>query len=182
MTIADEARANSISCEMVKYAYRQTRDGIVVSFVVHPNDIPAALSTSHIGSRYVAVLVQIGDDEKPIPLEPAKEKAKPEVSPKPSLANGKPSEKARRDWRDVQPAAQAGIRCGEPIFWAFINENYSSGPSNKVTDAETAAEAVRVICDVHSRVGFGTDHRKRILWHQLDTEYQAWLLKERIGA
>lgn len=170
MTIADEARENAVPCEMVLYAYRKNKDGVVVSFVVHPDDMPSELATARIGSRWVGALVQIGDDERPIP-QAAKE-PRNNTAAKPSLA--KPSEKAKRDWRDVQPAAQAGIRCAEPIFWAFLNENYSSGPSNKATDAETAAEAVRVICDVHSRVEFGTDHRKRVLWHQLDEQYLAW--------
>lgn len=169
MTLADEARANSISCEMVKYAYRQTKDGVVVSFVVHPNDVPAALSTSHIGSRYMAVLVQIGDDERPIPLK-EKEQAKPEtVSPATPRRLDKPAG-AKRDWREVDPTTQAGIRCNEPVFIKFLEERYA-GTWREVQDA---AEIVRAICGVKSRKAFNTDHRARVCWHQLDEQFQAW--------
>jgi hypothetical protein len=85
----------------------------------------------------------------------------------------------RMDWQEVQPAAQAGIRSNEPEFWAFLRE-VMSYPD--VTNSDTAAIAVRHVCRVNSRAEFSTDHRKRVLWHQLDTEYQAWLAKERIGA
>lgn len=81
-------------------------------------------------------------------------------------------EKTKRDWRDMQPAAQAGIRCGEPPFWAFLNETRSY----RITDSEEAAEAVREICNVKSRVELGTKHAARVLWHQLDEEFLAWKL------
>lgn len=175
MTIADEARDNALHCEMVKYAYRQTKDGVVVSFVVHPNDIPAALSTSHIGARYMVALVQIGDDEKPLPInQPAKGiktfTAK-HTPAKPSLASDKPSEKAKRDWRDVQPAAQAGIRCGEPVFVAFLRDNYGEDFGAMEGDA---AATVRFLCGVNSRAELGTKHAARMIWKQLDDQFQAW--------
>lgn len=77
----------------------------------------------------------------------------------------------RMDWREVQPAAQAGIRSNEPAFWAFLHEVMKYP---KITDATTAASAIRNICDVHSRSELSTDHRKRVLWHQLDTKFAAW--------
>lgn len=85
----------------------------------------------------------------------------------------------RMDWRDMQPAAQAGIRSNEPEFWAFLRE-VMTYPD--VKDADTAAIAVRHICRVNSRTEFSTDHRKRVLWHQLDSQFQAWQAKERVGA
>jgi hypothetical protein len=39
-----------------------------------------------------------------------------------------------------------------------------------------------LICGVNSRVQLGTEQKARVIWHQLDSEYQAWLAKERIGA
>src|SRR5579859_3574881 len=119
MTPADEARANALPCEMVKYALRQTKDGIVVSFVVHPNDIPAALQTSHIGSRWMAALVQIGDNEQPVQQQ-KESHAAPQPAPK-SRAG------AKRDWQELQPQQQAGIRCAEPSFIAFRSEERRVG-------------------------------------------------------
>jgi hypothetical protein len=81
---------------------------------------------------------------------------------------------AKRNWHDVQPAAQAGIRCAEPIFHAFLNETRKY----QVSTPEEAAEAVREICGVHSRVELGTKHAARMLWKQLDDQFAAWKAME----
>jgi hypothetical protein len=62
MTAADQAAY----CEARKVAYRQTKDGLVVSFVVHPNDMPDELATAPLGTRYMLALAEIGDDEEPV--------------------------------------------------------------------------------------------------------------------
>jgi hypothetical protein len=159
MTIADEARDNALHCEMVKYAYRQTKDGVVVSFVVHPNDIPAALSTSHIGARYLVALVEIDDNEQPKLLAPAK------------LI---PPSGEKRNWRDLPPPQQAGIRCDEPSFGIYLKETYP----DDWHESQDAAACVRLICAVHSRAELGTNQKARVMWHQLDQQYQAWLALE----
>jgi len=152
MTIADEARDNALHCEMVKYAYRQTKDGVVVSFVVHPNDIPAELSSSHIGSRYMVALVELADDETPQPK--------------------------KREWADMQPAQQAGIRCGERTFFIFLRDKHGYSPKQM----KDCAGIVRELCGVSSRVELGTNQKARVLWHQLDNEYLNWMATERLGA
>lgn len=87
-------------------------------------------------------------------------------APKPDRAR-----REKMDWRELQPAAQAALRCDQPAFQAFLREehHYSS-----VSDADSAATAVRHICVVKSRSEFSTDHRKRVLWKQLDDQFQAW--------
>ena len=66
MTVSDQALENAMHCEAKKHAYRQTQDGVVVSFVLHPHEVPDGLATAPLGSRYVLALVQIGDDEQPV--------------------------------------------------------------------------------------------------------------------
>lgn len=109
--------------------------------------------------------------------EPQRKEADPKstdrtpVKPQPELDTAPAGVKrAKIGWNDMQPAAQAGIRCDDAVFWAFLNETRKYD----VDDPTGAAEAVREICGVNSRVEFGTDHRKRVLWHQLDVEFQAW--------
>lgn len=85
---------------------------------------------------------------------------------------------AKRNWQDIQPAAQAGIRCAEPLFRAFLREVKRFGHC----DEQDAAVAVRDICGVKSRVELGTKQAARVIWHQLDTEYLAWRERERVGA
>jgi hypothetical protein len=162
MTIADEARDNALHFEAVKYAYRQNREGIVVSFVVHPNDIPDGLSTSRIGTRFMVALVEIDDNEQ----------ARPQPDNKPLLIE------AKRTWNDFQPAQQAGIRSHDVRFAQFLEEEYVVF-WDKFSDA---AKCIRAICDVHSRSQLGTDHSKRVLWNQLDKHFQAWEAKIRMNA
>lgn len=49
--------------EAIKYAYRQTKDGHVVSFVLHPNDINLDLTNAPIGQRFELVLRQLSETE-----------------------------------------------------------------------------------------------------------------------
>jgi len=60
--IATTARQNASHCEVKKHALRQTQDGIVVAFVVHPSDVPASLQLAPLGTRYMLALVEIGED------------------------------------------------------------------------------------------------------------------------
>lgn len=77
---------------------------------------------------------------------------------------------AKRDWKELQPQQQAGIRCGEPSFVAFLRERHT----DSWRESEDAAECVRLICGVHSRVELGTNHKAHVMWKQLDDQYQAW--------
>lgn len=86
------------------------------------------------------------------------------ITPTDGAARGK------MDWRDVQPAAQAGIRCSEPTFAAFLREQHE----DDWHEAPDAAECVRLICGVNSRADLGTNHKARVIWTQLDSQYQAW--------
>lgn len=172
MTIADEARDNALHCEMVKYAYRQTKDGIVVSFVVHPNDIPAALSISHIGARFMVALVQIGDDELPVQKEaPA---APRQADPPSSRSDGA----KRKPWETLLPQQQAAMHSHEPIFAAFLKENYP----DEWHETADANECLKLICGVTSKRDLELNHKARVIWMQLDSHFQAWRAKERVGA
>lgn len=80
----------------------------------------------------------------------------------------------KKDWRDLPASQQAGIRCEEPTFKAFMDERHSLAEWNGFT----TAEAVRTFCGVKSRAQLDTDHKARVIWHQLDQEYQAWKMME----
>lgn len=168
MTPADRARENAIQCEMVLYAYRKNKDGVVVSFVIHPNDMPAALAIAPIGARFVSALVMVGDDE--LPVSPAaKEKS---AEPRPVLPKSPAG--AKRAFRDLPPPQQAGIHCEDPVFAAFLRETYA----DDWHETQDAAECVRLICAVSSRSELATNHKARVIWHQLDSQFQAWKAME----
>lgn len=76
----------------------------------------------------------------------------------------------KRDWRDMGPAQQAGIRCAEPIFAAFLKEQRP----DDWHEAPDAAECVRLICGVQSRSELAANQKARIIWKQLDDQFAAW--------
>jgi hypothetical protein len=93
------------------------------------------------------------------------------AQPRQDTGSQSPPDGAKRmDWRDMQPAAQAGIRCEEPIFVAFLKEQYEIAWGN----TPDAAALVRWICGVRSRSELGTNHKAHVLWKQLDDQFQAW--------
>jgi hypothetical protein len=116
--------------------------------------------------------------EKEVMLHPA---VQPEhnAQPQPAEPDRHSAGAKRMDWRELQPAAQAGIRCNDPVFIAYMRENYDSLMQ---TTPEGAAEAIRDFCCVESRSELGTNHKARVLWHSLDEQFQAWKLAERVGA
>lgn len=164
MTIADNARNQAISLEAKKdtLSQRQSNDW-KISFTVQSIDMDPRLTQAPMGTRFAMVLVEIGDDELPVQKETRT--APRQDPPKVPQPDG-----AKRNWKDLQPAAQAGIRCEEPTFAAYLKENFK----DDWHEAQDAAECVRLICGVTSRSELGTNQKARVLWHQLDTTYQAW--------
>jgi hypothetical protein len=174
MTPADLARNNAISLEAKKDALSQRQSGDwKVSFTVQGIDMDTRLTQAPMGTRYAVVLVEIGDDEAPV------QKEAPSNVPSGSPPSTRPDGTKRMDWRDVQPAAQAVLRSKKPEFWAFLREETEF---NDVRNENQAATAIRNICQVDSRSELSTNHRKRVLWHQLDSQFLEWQLKERVGA
>jgi len=174
MTPADYARNNAISLEAKKdrMAQRQSNDW-AVTFTVQGIDMDTRLTQAPMGTRYAMVLVEIGDNEEPVQKEvmPNTPNSIQRLDARPQPMPQAGAKREKMDWRDMQPAAQAALRCDQPAFWAFLRE-VKIYPD--VEDAATAAIAVRHICKVCSRSEFSTDHRKRVLWHQLDSEFSAW--------
>lgn len=146
MSAAERAVMNAIPLEIKKDAMRQTQSGDwKITFTVQAADMDQRLTSAAMGTRFQAALVEIDDNEQP-------------------------KEKGRLDWRDVQPAAQAGIRCAEPRFRDYLAVEH--GINTKT--AQEAAEAVRTLCGVNSRAQLGVNHKARTLWHQLDSSYRQW--------
>ena len=151
MNPADLARQNAIPLEVKKDGLQQRQNGDwVLRFVVQAADMDQRLTSAAMGTRFQVALVEIGDDEMP-------------------------KQKGKMDWREMQPAAQAAIRCNEATFWAYLRE-VQAYPD--VESPETAAVAVRHLCKVSSCAELGTNHKARVLWHQLDEHFSAWKILE----
>ncbi|MBS7545094.1 hypothetical protein [Ancylobacter oerskovii] len=78
--------------------------------------------------------------------------------------------KDSRRWDELSPAQQAGIRCAEKSFWAFLTER-----GHPCDTAENAAAFVRSWCGVRSRADIAGNERAEAAWLELDGEYLAWM-------
>lgn len=170
MTIADQARNLAISLEAKKDALRQMQNGDwKVSFTVQGVDMDARLTQAPMGTRFAMVLVEIGDNEEPVPPKAVAPASPGQVTSKPDRVK-----REKQNWRDTAPANQAGIRCDDPIFIAFLKEQRP----DDWHEAPDAAECVRLICGVQSRTELGINHKARVIWHQLDEQFSAWKAME----
>lgn len=97
---------------------------------------------------------------------------KPDARPEPK--QDKPA-RAKRDWRDLAPSQQAGIRCGEMLFLKFLEEERM----DDLREGGSVPDTVRMICGVQSRSELNTNQKARVIWHQLNDQYEAWI---RVGA
>jgi|SRR6185312_797996 len=146
MSAADTAVANAIPLEVKKDGLQQRQNGDwVLRLVVQAADMDQRLTNAAMGTRFQAALVEIGDDELP-------------------------KERGKLDWRDVQPAAQCGIRCNDPHFRNFLSAEYGF----ETNTADEAAVIARQICQVESRTEFATNKKAREKWNVLDSQYREW--------
>ena len=146
-TEADQARANAIALEVKKDGLRQRQSGDwVLSLVIAAVHMDARITGAAMGTRYQCALVEVDDDETPVD-DPEKQK-----------------------WRDLGPVKQAALRCRDPVFWAFLEEEKHF----QVHSQEEAADSVRKWCGVGSRADLAVEADARIAWYGLDNHFQAW--------
>jgi hypothetical protein len=83
----------------------------------------------------------------------------------------------KRNWNELPPATQAGIRCGEPAFHKFL---YEANPplweevSKTYEPADAAAAVVRRICGVSSRSQLSAGEGLAA-WQKLNDRYEVWM-------
>jgi hypothetical protein len=154
--ISASARVNAIPLEVKKDGLSQKQNGDwILRVVVAAIDMDGRITKAPMGTRYQCVLVEIGDDETPVDY----------------------AAKDRDRWRELGPTWQAGIRCNDPIFWAYLSEELHFPPVN---DGDMAATCVREHCQVESRSDLSKPgfHQQRERWHKLDYAFQAWRIRE----
>lgn len=155
MTHAETARANAISFEIKKDGLQQRQSGDwVLRVTVQAIDMHQRIVNAPMGARFACVLVEINDDE--------------------TAVNHKAED--RDKWRALGPTRQAGIRCKEPAFWAYLKEMHFPDVQNE----HMAACVVRDHCGVGSRRDLERigNADARLRWYALDLGFQAWRVKE----
>ncbi len=109
--------------EAVKVKLLQNKEGIMLSLVIHPNEVPQDLVRDWVGSRYMVAMAKLDDDDQP-------------VIPK-SVDEGK---KAR---------TSAVMLCKDEKFWTFVGMKVPS--MAPVWNEEECAEGLKVILEIDSR-------------------------------
>ena len=110
------------------------------------------------GHRFMAALVEIGDDEQPV-------------------------EPIRCNSTELKPREQLGdavLWCNEPHFWNFLNGAIFTTDADVlfVDSVVTAADAVKNICKVNSRKDLDTDNEANKTWHREIRQPYADYLKQ----
>jgi len=123
----------------------------VIRLTVQAIDMHQVIVNAAMGTRFFCTLTELNDDETPVD----------------HVAE------ARDKWRELGPTKQAGIRCGDPVFWAWLEEEMGC---TDVNNHEAAAKIVREKCGVISRsdLGLPGNQEARTRWYNLDFAFQAW--------
>lgn len=160
-------REISSRCEAKLHAFRRTQDGVVVSFVVHPAEVPPVLALDPLGTRYMLAFAAIGDDEQPLPASQQTAAERPPIGSKQAAGLGGPepigagvhtekSERAKAAYRDMTAGEQAVCRAGrlpkDERFLAWVTEilNNAGSDYGDVVSEEVAARFIRSNCCGHN--------------------------------
>lgn len=81
--------------EAVKVGMKQDNSGYILTLRIHPDDVPEEVMRDFVGARYMAVMVRINEDDRPMNRE----------------------EELGRDMVRV-----SGMLCRNPKFWEFLSE------------------------------------------------------------
>ncbi len=161
-----------IICDAIKIAYRQTKDGFVVSFAIHPQDMPADLANADIGSQWQMRLVTLDDDGNPKEVMPAATLRPRTETPPASMAKSPPMRAPIAP--DKRLTQRAGILSNDPDFQLWLSKTNTSWRIMSGTNEEKAAMLVRVYCGVKSRREIQLGTQAADLWDEMLGKFEAW--------
>lgn len=129
--------------EAAKIAFGQDRNGLILKLSIHPDQVPKDVMLAPLGTRYMVVMVQLGDDDKPV--------------------QGK-------DKTEGQKAiASAGMLVQNERFTKWMHQKgYTENDS-----VAAATKGIREICGVVSRSEFATNETARNAFTELRSEFHA---------
>ena len=115
------------------------------------------------GHRFMAALVEIGDDELPVNSDAGIPASASGLVPNVHIGD----------------ACYRTVRwCNEPLFWRFLNTSPAFNGCDEVRNSDQAADLVRFLCTVTSRKELDTDNEANKAWHRLIREpYRLYLLR-----
>lgn len=131
----------AIAVECVKVAMSQTKDGVKLVLVIHPNDTTNDLFTHPVGSRYQAAFVLLDDENKPV----------------------MPKHKTDGE----RAVVSAGMLCRQPDFQKWMVE---SGHTLEESE-EAAINGIYHLCGINSRSDLRTNKGALQRFTELQFEY-----------
>lgn len=87
----------------------------------------------------------------------------------PKAASKADEPRERKAWADLPPAQQCAIRCEDHAFRLFISK-YCEDPA--IQSSQQVAAVIRHLCGIGSRADLNTNHRARVVWHNLDRRFE----------
>lgn len=134
----------NIQFEAVKTGLRQGKDGYILNLSIHPDDIQDDLMRDFVGSRYMVVMVRIGDDEQPLNRE--------------------------QSFPGDAAVKMAGILCRDPDFWEWLHENEWLEDKNEIA----CVEWLTGFLDIDSRKELKTNSDARDLFNNIKDKFESW--------
>lgn len=149
---------------------RKDKNGWVIGFSVHPDEAPRDLLDAPLGTRFQAVLFEIGDDEKPVPTEKALN------------SNAIDFEEARKTH---DPVVAAGRLCRHPHFQGWLlSDSIDSDQKDAEYDAkkmeEMASEKLRQIVGVESRSDLRSNPEAKRKFQELQERFRSFQVEEEL--
>lgn len=167
--------------EAIKIGYRQSKDGMVVSFAIHPNDVPGILASAKLGTRYMIGWAQIGDDEQTGGVPPGRNQSAAGAA---ATANDGTQHSAeapaapKRKLSDMQPSQRAALLCRNLDFqaWAARQPDGFKTVHLDLGDNEAWAVAcaawLRERCGVKSRAQLDDDAAAHQTFCRIEEKYR----------
>ena len=134
----------TIQFEGIKTSLRQTKDGYSLTLSVHPDDLPDDLMRDFVGSRYMVVMVRIGDNEQPMNRE--------------------------LEFPGDHAVKMAGMMCRDPDFWAWLESKFDV----VVDSEKDCATWLSDFLNIQSRKELKENEEVRNVFNKLRQEFLAW--------
>lgn len=170
--IAELARAASVHFEAKKTGFGQAQDGWSLTLRIQDVDVPPNVRDAKKGTRFMVALVEIGDDEQPLPPHSAAATPRPVGTAMQTPAG---ENKAKRSFDEIAPSQQAGMLCNDEAFQKFLSETqrrwWTNGLASGWTPHDTARQIVCTLCKVASRKDLTPSNTE---WHTLVLSFRVW--------
>jgi hypothetical protein len=170
-----------VKAEAVKVSYRQTKDGMVVAFAIHPNDMPPELALAPVGTRVLLAVAELTDEaptrEARAPLG-NQEQGSEAAGRTSSTSNKSRSEQGKAAYamkdEGERAVTRAAMLCDEPMFQNWLakrrGQTWHPGLSEATRSGRTAV-MLREELDIESRREIAHSHAAFERFAALELEF-----------